>query len=152
MMLFIFNSRVVFYFIKALARCSNHLHFCVSSLLLLNVFTFNRSICSWQTLLSSWIRHSKLNCFFKRHINRLIVTKSLPLCINWVNRATREKALSNKALPINLIFVLFGRELLSDQKYLNQLSHSKSSSLMRRWMVLNFQQAVRISSQKTAFV
>lgn len=107
-------------------------------------FLFNVFEASWQSLLPSAVRHAKLDCFLKRCFNRLVVAKALPLRIDGVYGAAREVPLPNEPLPVDLVLVFLGREFLSHLKNLNQFPHCESSPLVRRWMVLDLEQTIRV--------
>ena len=94
----------------------------------------------------SWVRHANLNSFSYCFFNSNIMTKSLPLSINWVNTSPREDiTLFNKPLPVNLVFVFLTRVSACNLKDLDKLTNCKSSSLALRstmmvvmmiWMLL----------------
>ena len=79
----------------------------------------------------SWVRHAKLVSFMDGLFNCIVVAKSLPLCIDWVNTSTWEEALFDESLPVNLVLILFAWVLLSDLEYLDQLSNCKPCPLPR---------------------
>jgi hypothetical protein len=57
------------------------------------------------------------------------MTKSLPLCIDWVHWSAWEMTLSNKLSPVDLVLILLTRKVSDYLEYLNEFSNSKSSSL-----------------------
>ena len=94
---------------------------------------------SGQGIESSRIRHAELQGFFQSLLNRVIVTKSLPLGIYRIDTTTREVTLLDKAVPVDLILVLFAWELLCNLKDFDKLSHSESSSLSwKTWSLFLF--------------
>lgn len=62
-------------------------------------------------------------------LNRIIVAEPLPLSVHRIDAPSREEALLDESLPVDLVFILFAWKLLSHLEDLDQLSDGKSSSL-----------------------
>ena len=89
-----------------------------------------------QSVKGSRVGHAQLESFFKCLLNSIIMTESLPLSIYRIHTSSRKETLFNKALPVNLIFVLFARIVFGHIKYFNEFPHRESSSLPRETRLL----------------
>ncbi len=78
----------------------------------------------------SGIRHAHLNSFLNSFFYCLVMTKSLPLGIDWVHTSTRKNiTFSDKPLPINLVFIFLAGISTCYFKNFDEFSYSKSCSL-----------------------
>ena len=85
------------------------------------------------------VRHSNYNSFFNGLLDRLIMTKALPLGINWIDAPTRKNiTLPDESLPVNLILILLALISACHFENLYKLSHSKSSPLSRETFIIGF--------------
>ena len=90
----------------------------------------NRAINCWRKRIEcSRVRHTELQSFLYCSLNWFIMTKSLPLSIDWIYATSWKIALLNEPLPVDLIFILLTRILLCDLENFNELSHRKPCSL-----------------------
>ena len=83
---------------------------------------------------SCGIWHPKLQCLLQRLLYSVVVTKSLPLRIDWVYWSTWEESLLDESLPINLVLVFLGWVRSCCLEDFNELTHCESGAWGARWM------------------
>ena len=76
------------------------------------------------------VRHAKLICLLNGHLDRVVMTKALPLCVDRVHRSPRKESLLYKLLPVDLILVLARRIFVYDPEYFDELADCEASALL----------------------